>query len=390
MHALPLGRKLAGRGNRVLWWTTSFDHFSKQWTFRSDSEMVIGHNFTASTITGLGYGSNTSIRRIVDHRIVARRWKNLASVRSRPDLIVAAMPPHDLAFQAIRFASCRGIPSVLDLRDPWPDALLEVAPSWIRPAARLLLFNDYRMLRRSISQCDSLIGVTASLLEWGQRLGHRAPSSSDRVFYTGARPVAAETPAPAVAELIQKLSGAFVVVFVGSFGFFHSPFVAIDAAHQLSGTDIHFIIAGDGDSLVELRARAAGLHNVHFTGWLSATDAAAVMGWGSVGICPASHPGLILPNKAAAYFREGLPVVSSFDGDLRRLIDDRRVGLNCEPGDVEGFMSAILRLRRDETLRASMSANARRLYLERFDADANLDQLADHLELVARRSFVAP
>src|SRR5688500_1511806 len=41
MHVLPLGRKLAGRGNRVLWWITSFDLFSKQWTFRSDSEMVI-------------------------------------------------------------------------------------------------------------------------------------------------------------------------------------------------------------------------------------------------------------------------------------------------------------------------------------------------------------
>lgn len=385
MHAAQLAREIARRGHRVLWWNTAFDHFSKKWVYPEDTEIALDDSLTAFAIKGPGYKSNTSLRRMVDHRVIARRWTHLASARRKPDLLLVAMPPHDLAFAAVRYATARNIPVILDLRDPWPDALLDLLPSWSRHAARILLLNDFRMLRSAVRTCDSLVAVTHSLLDWGRASAQRAQSPSDRVFYTGAPRVNDDPATESVHRLLDQLTEAFVVVFVGSFGFYHSPFVAIDAARSLSGTDIHFVLAGSGDTFAELKQRASDLSNVHFTGWLSPGDAAALMRSGRVGICPTTQLQPIFPNKAAAYFREGLPVVSSFGGDLRSLIDKRNAGINYAPGDVTGFTNAIELLRRDEMLRASMSANAQRLYRDEFDAERNLIRFADHAELIAAR-----
>jgi glycosyltransferase involved in cell wall biosynthesis len=382
MHAAPLARELAARGHRVLWWNTAFDHFSKQWVYSSDTEFCVDERFSIQAIKGWGYSSNTSLRRFVDHRVVARRWMQLAKTRPRPDLMIVAMPPHDLAFKAVRFARTRGIPVILNLRDPWPDALLDLLPSWSRSVARLFLFRDFSMLRSAVSDCDSLVAVTRSLYEWGRISGRRRPRSTDRVIYTGARHVRDAEISEPLKLLLDELHESFVVVFVGTFGFYHSPSIAIEAARRLAGSDVHFVLAGSGNTLPDLMQQAADMPNVHFTGWLSSTHAAALMRHGKAGMCPTIHSQPILPNKAAAYLREGLPLISSFAGDLRQLIDERNVGINYDPGDVTSFVAAI-QLLRNEQLRVQMSANARKLYREELDAENNLVRFARHAEQVA-------
>ena len=78
-------------------------------------------------------------------------------------------------------------------------------------------------------------------------------------------------------------------------------------------------------------------------------------------------------------------MISSFDGDLRALIDERNVGFNHLPGDAEAFIDFIVRLAGDENLRRSMATNAASLYRERFDAEANIEVFTDHIESVAMR-----
>jgi glycosyltransferase involved in cell wall biosynthesis len=383
MHAAALADLLAQRGHRILWWTTSFDHFSKQWTLPPGRRLPVGPNVEAFAINGLGYPSNTSFRRILDHRVVAHNWRRAARKEKRPHVMLAAMPPHDLAYQAIRFATEQRIPSIVNVRDPWPDALLDLVPRSVRPIARQMLWRDYRMLRCALLNSDSIVAVTDSLLEWALQQSKRPRSPNDQVIYTGARRRVPDQSSAVITSLNRQLTDAFVVTFVGTFGFYHAPTVAIEAARRLRNTNIQFVLAGAGELLGQLTQEAADLPNVHFPGWLSEPDTVALLQQSHVGICPATRSIQVLPNKAAVYFREGLPVVSAFDGDLRKLIDERKVGLNYRAGSVEEFAICIDRLRRDETLRREFSANARLLFREKFDAATNNERFADHIERVA-------
>lgn len=383
MHAATLATALAARGHRVLWWVGAFDHFPKQWLFHEDKKFSISTGLTGYAVKGCGYPSNTSARRFVDHRIVACKWRKLAAAEPPPDAIVVAMPPHDLAFEAVRFAADRGIPTVLNVRDPWPDAIIDLAPPILRPFARRILWRDFGMLRAAVTRADSVVSVTGSLLDWADNHAGRPRQARDRVIYTGARRCPGTNPSHEMRTLLASLGDQFVVAFIGTFGFYHAPTIAVECARKLTDTNVHFVLGGAGEGLSELKRKAEGLPNLHFPGWLSEDDSAELLRFAKVGICTPTRSIAILPNKAATYLRAGLPIVSAFDGDLKRLIDERDVGFNYPVGNVEVFAECITRLACDETLRKRMSDNARGLYEELFDAEANIELFADHIESIA-------
>jgi len=389
MHAAALADALADRGHRVLWWVSAFDHFQKRWIFDEDRRFPIRRNVTGYAIHGCGYSSNTSLRRFVDHRIIARKWRRLASSEQLPNAIVVAMPPHDLAFEAVRFAADRDIPSILNVRDPWPDAIIDLTPRAVKPLVRRALRSDFKMLREAVTRSDSVVSVSDSLLGWATSHGERSNRKRDRVIYTGAPPCEPSKPSPEIERLLGKISGKFVVAFIGTFGFYHSPLIAVRAARRLADSGIEFVLAGSGQGLASLRREAAALPNVHFPGWLDDRDSAALLKNASVGIAPATRRISILPNKAAAYLRAGLPIVSAFEGDLMRLIEERNVGFNYQVGNLNAFTDAIATLASEPALRREMSERALTLYRELFNADANIERFASHVEITANNRGAA-
>src|SRR2546425_947828 len=104
MRTALLCRKLAARGHSVLWWASAFDHFAKQWLFTDDTRTRVDSGLEILALKGCGYQDNLSLRRLVDHRLIARKFRRLSKSESRPDLIVASMPSHDLAYEAAVYA----------------------------------------------------------------------------------------------------------------------------------------------------------------------------------------------------------------------------------------------------------------------------------------------
>jgi glycosyltransferase involved in cell wall biosynthesis/O-antigen/teichoic acid export membrane protein len=382
MRGVVLAETLARRGHRVLWWTSAWDHFGKRWLFPGDEHLRLGEGVEAFAIRGTGYRRNTSPARLVDHRVLAWRWERLAGAHPPPDVMVVAMPTHDLAFRAVRFARRRGVPVVLDLRDPWPDSFTDLAPPVLRPAFRALLARERAMLRHAVGGADSMVAVTEALLQREYRRGSRAPGPLDRVFYTGRQPGAAEAGAgTAPPEWIRRLEGRFVVAFTGTFAFYHDPTIALRAAERMP--QAAFVLAGGGGLLEQVRERARTLPNVVLPGWLGAADLAHLLRASHVGICPSPTAAEVFPNKAFGYFAAGLPVVSSFGGDIHRLIERRGMGLNYPPGNANALAECLERLRSDPALRERMARSAERAYAELFDAGRTMEEYADHVERVA-------
>ncbi|MCC6486132.1 MAG: glycosyltransferase [Candidatus Hydrogenedentes bacterium] len=132
----------------------------------------------------------------------------------------------------------------------------------------------------------------------------------------------------------------------------------IEAARAVlrEAPESHFILAGDGSLLGDLRAQAADLgERFRFLGLrhdvpelMAAMDACAV---------PSLNEGMgrVLLEAGAA----GAPVVASAVGGIPDILQDGETGLLVPSRDVDALAGAILRLWRDPVLRVRMSAVAR-------------------------------
>ncbi len=386
MRTGALAETLVDRGHRLLWFTSAFDHFTKQWLRPRSGRFTLPAAGECLAIRGAGYRRNVSFRRFWDHRLIAWKWPALARGLPTPDIIVASMPTPDLAWKAVRYARSRQIPSILDVRDPWPDVLIDAVPAPLRAVARGVLAGDFRAQRRAAREATSVVAVTHELLQWEYRCSGRRPRDVDRVIYTGHREKTPSTNEGSAHDgldaILGRIQGKFVVAFVGTFAHFHAPWVVLEAAVKLS-PEIHYVLAGDGQEHESMRAAAARFPNVHFPGWLPSGATERLLRNAHVGICPTDRTALVFPNKAFAYLAAGLPIVSQFEGDLRHFITRREIGLHADPGARATFVAHLDRMAKDREFASRCGSNGRHLFEAEFDARRTIRDFADHVESVA-------
>lgn len=123
MRTAMLAEKLIEKRHSVTWWTSAFDHFKKKRIFMTDTALTIKEGLKILVLRGLGYKRNISFSRFIDHRIITSKFRKLAKEIKRPDIIITSTPPYDLAYQAVGFGRSNDIPTIVDVRDPWPDIL---------------------------------------------------------------------------------------------------------------------------------------------------------------------------------------------------------------------------------------------------------------------------
>ena len=380
-----LAEKLIERGHSVTWWTSAWDHFNKKWLYNHDESITLDNGLKMTLLRGLGYKKNISPSRFIDHRIIARKFKAAAPLNMKPDVIVTSLPPHDLAYQSVIFANKYDIPVIVDIRDPWPDIFLRHIPRGLRNIAKLLFHNDFRMTAETMRRADGLIAVNKTFLEWGLSYAGRVRNQNDRVYHLGGENLKRHRENPSGRPgFIDPLSGKFVVTFIGTFSHYHNPAVLIDAAKLLQDNEkIHFVLAGNGLFHDEIKKRASTLSNVTLPGWLGHDDIIALLRSSHVGVCTTPQEIDLFPNKAFTYFSAGLPVLSSFQGELRDILDKHHVGCTFPPKDAQTLASQIVTLYNDPVRHQHMSRRALSLFSDLFDADNIYTAYAEHIEQLA-------
>jgi glycosyltransferase involved in cell wall biosynthesis len=388
MRSALLAETLLLRGHLVTWWASTFDHFTKKPLFATDADFELRAGYLVRALKGCRYRRNVSLARYVDHGLIARKFGRLARKEPPPDVVVASMPDYRLAFEAARYAREVRIPLVVDVRDQWPDAYLEVVPAALRSAARWALARDFEKVRWLLSSADSLVAMAQELLEWALERAQRPQGPNDKVFHLGAAPPSAEGVGSLPARGWPHLAGQFVVTYVGTFGRYNNPLVMIDAARLLeqrlkAKRPIAFVLAGDGVCHSQVAERAAGLQHVTLPGWVGAHDLAQLLGASTVAVLPWSSTAPAFPNKAFHYLHAGLPIAASASGELRHLLLEYNAGFYFEPNRGAELAEILERWLEDGGLVAAMSANARRLARERFDGSRIYAEFATHVENVA-------
>lgn len=385
-----LARKLAGRGHVVTWWTSTFDHYAK--THRATKNTTFQwNNVTIRMLHSVGYKRNVSFRRFFEHAGVARKFSIQARHLTAPDVILCSLPTIELCSEAVRFGLERNVPVLLDIRDLWPDVLIDVAPQGLRWLSRLLLFRSVKSATEALRLATGVIGISDGYMEWALKYAGRSRRAADAMYPLGyVAPDSAATRDTTAPDKLQALGidkTRVLVWYVGSFGRQYDLAPVLSAARKLalSGNgEVQFVISGDGELGRRWRSLAEGLGNVVFTGWIDADEINWLRARASIGLQPyvAGAP-QGLANKLFEYLSAGIPVLSSLAGENAQLIDSHACGLSYEAGNTEDFMRKLSYLLEHTQERQLMGLRGKALFERQFDGNIVFDGLADHLESVA-------
>lgn len=389
-----LAERLQARGHSVVWWTSTFDHYQKR--HRSTDDMSFAwRGGEIRMLRSVGYSQNVSLARFIEHAQIARRFALYARKETPPDVLLCSLPTIELAAVCVRYGMECGVPVLLDVRDLWPDVLINYAPSGWRWLARIALLKWIRSTRFALSNCAGIIGISEGYLSWAQRMGGRCRTPADAVFPLGYVAPAASSEEIAEVESNLRKTGLdaekTIVWYVGSFGRQYDLEPVIIAARLFQDAkieNVQFVITGDGELGPRWRALAKGLQNMIFTGWVDGSVICYLRRTAEIGLQPyVQNAPQGLPNKLFEYLSAGIPVVSSLSGESKELIASHDCGLTYQAGSGDDCFTKIMSLVTDETRRRRMGLNGKALFEEKFEATKVTLKLISHLELIASRGI---
>jgi glycosyltransferase involved in cell wall biosynthesis len=345
---------------------------------------------------GPAYRRNVSLRRWANHRIIADQFAVWSRGLPPPDLILCSLPNLELSREAVRYGRENRVPVVLDLRDMWPDIFLDLVPAPTRPLLKPVLRGLYADLHEACTGATALTGISPEFIEWGLAVAGRPRSRLDRHFWLAYRAAMPRGEEIRDAEARWRREGIEpgtlnpVACFFGAMsGKSFEMSTVLEAARSLerTGSPWRFVLCGAGDSLEKYRGQAQGLRNVIFPGWVTAAEIWALMRASLVGLAPyRSRSDFVasIPNKSIEYLSAGLPVISSLQGSLARLLARAHAGLTYANGDVDALLTALQQVLDCPQERAVMAGNAAELYQREFVAERVYDEMAAYLEEIVR------
>ncbi len=299
---------------------------------------------------------------------------------ARGSVFLGSSPTLFAALAAERAARLRGARFVLEVRDLWPESLVEMTGREGPTSAALRRIADhlYRRAERIIVLADKNRDAIAARGVPADRFVY-VPNSVDLDFFARRR-----VPAPVMAGVPD---GRVVAVYAGAHGPANDLGTVLDAAAILRGASaIHLVLVGDGtekQALVE-RARSLRLDNVTFIPPVPKQEIPAVFARCDVGVLtlrdvPLFRSG-VSPNKLFDYMAAGLPVVTNVAGDCADIVTASRAGFTATPGSAEALAGA---LRAAEALdpeqRARLGAAGRAYVAQHYNRDRLVHRLVDVL-----------
>ena len=389
-----LARMLADKGHKVVWWTSSVNHFQKTLHVQASDRVRIDSHLDIQFLHGPLYTRNISVRRFWNHWVLGREFRRLSVAQQKPDLILCSLPTLELSEEAVKFGRESGVPVLIDIRDRWPDELASALPGPLSRIAPLLLFPMFAQARRALSGATGIVAISKSYLDWGLKLAGRHQHGDDAIFTHGyPRSAAAPLPRDEIDARLRKIGidpDKKLIWFIGTFVGSIDLSTVISAARLLQEQgrdDLQFVLSGEGQDAARYRSEAEGLHNLAFTGWIDKRDIEALSQSAWAGLAAYKKGALMsLTNKVFEYLSSGTPLLISLKGEAEKIVTDNACGLAYEAGVPASLAAAVADITADKTSRDIMSGNARALFEQEYDAGNVYSKMIEFMESVAARA----
>ena len=391
MRSGLLSNALSNSGHDIELWLPGFEHVH-HYHFRSKSQREkLSENYYIQYISGCGYKKDTSPKRFIHNQQIAKEFYRLARERETlPDLILTQIPALELAESVAKFANQFSIPLIVDIRDLWPDVYQRFFPSSINFLYKLIFFKEIQRASRVLKRATCITAVSKEFLDWGIAYADRDQSEWDKVFHIGyPGQTFKELSACEITHISrkygidpQKLIFFFAGTFCDSYDL-ETVFKSAEIIRKNGYTNAHIIIAGEGKEQNRVQKICNHLENMTYVGWLDANELKQFLSLAHVGLAPYSANALMsLPNKPFEYMAASLPTLNSLKGELEKIINKKKIGLNYRAGDADSLSDAIMRICDDRELLKELGNNGRQLFNHKFNSEKIYSDFVKHIEVV--------
>ena len=257
---------------------------------------------------------------------------------SAPDVIVGSSPQPFAAFAAALLAKRLKVPFVLEVRDMWPDSLIELGGySKFHPFILMLSMLEKWLYRHADRIVVLLEGAQAEIARTAAPVEVATewiPNGVDLSLF----------PVPTPSN-----NGAnFVVLYAGAHGLANGLDTFLDAARLCLEADdnVTFRLVGDGPRKagLEKRAQDEGLTNVEFRASVAKSGVAGELVQADAFYMPLKNSPVfrlgISPNKLFDYMAAARPIIFAVNTE-RDPVREARAGLSIEPEDAEALAESI-------------------------------------------------
>lgn len=389
MRCLNLTESFLSAGHEVEIWTAAFNHAKKNQRSLGFERILVSEDLIVNLVPSCGYTSNISLRRIIDHMHLAwnmRRELNKLGDQKLPDICIIGCPPIEFAFVTFLFLRPHRTYTVLDVKDLWPDVLVNACP--FPKMAKFFLLHYSLMMKLMVRGVDLLVGITPEFTSYLAKRYRRSPDRMSSHLYLSPGKICLNGQQDSFDWWYQKgvdLNSAVPkIIFVGtlSTGFDFKPLANAASAIRTKGIDAQFVICGDGSASDEIIELFSGIDGVIFPGWISSDQYAMLASKAICSVAPYKNSldfQLSIPNKIVDSFRFALPVVTSLNGVTKKLIEDNNCGYCCDDFCFD-YLTAFETLILDPNVRDQMSRNAIALFKSEFVCEVTYDRFVSNLE----------
>ncbi len=319
-------------------------------------------------------------RRMAGFLNFARLATKVGKQLSKPDVVFATHTPLTIGLAGMRLARHFQVPFVFEVRDLWPQALINLGAlknpliiGWLR-----------RMEHRIYDASDHIValspGIRKGVLDtnYPEDQITLIPNASDTELF---HPEVDGSQVRARFGLQDK----FVAMYFGGMGMANGLEYVLEAARclKMCGNDqIKIVFVGDGGTRTELQrmADAHGLDNVLFVDpvpkaqmpeMVAACDVSLV-------IFRAMKETTWSPNKMFDSLSAGKPVITNAAGWLTEIVDENYCGCGVDAAEPRQLADRLVEFAERDSLLMQMSKNARIVAESSFARD----KLASELEKV--------
>ncbi len=344
-----LAQTLASLGAEVTWWTSNFSHFDKRCRKPQPEELNLPYRLVQ--IPTRPYRNNVGLARVLNQRGYARGLlkTTLHGDETRPDIILASLPPIESAYVVCKLAKAYGSQLVIDVQDLWPDAFYLLLPRPLKPLIKLVSLPFRMQVRTALTCAELVLGNSKMCTDWAEKI---AGQSLNMMVVPLAPDLACLRSLPPPDPSKRRPPDERWITYCGALGLSFDFDVILEAAKQLVNqvAGIRFLVIGEGPKKRMIDRSLKGLPDglIQFTGGLSYEVAMGMVAQSEVAL-NTLVPGApqAVSKKLFDYIGLGVPIVNSAEGEAWKFVNDHKIGLNYAAGNPQSLSESIATLLED-------------------------------------------
>ena len=297
------------------------------------------------------------------------------------DISVVSSPTFFSIFSGYIFSILKRTPFVLEIRDLWPAAIVELGIIKNRVIISILEWIELFFYKRA----DMVVVVTESFKD---NLVERGINPDKiKVITNGVDTEFFQREKPDEDLLAEyDLQDKFVVEYIGAHGNSQGLETIIKVADRLKNQDdIEFLFVGEGaekEKLVNL-AKELELDNVTFVSQQPKEKVPDFYNVSDVCLVPLKDIDIFetfIPSKIFEIMACERPIVASLRGETEEILNNAGSSLVVEPENVEEISEAILKLKNDPGLGEKLGKNGREFVKKKYSRKALAQEYLEYMQ----------